>query len=178
MADVALLATPNFDWNMFLHVTQPILGYAPSGIADASPRNLSDHATILSALESFRDRDVRDAISAIRESEYVQGLLGYAFLIGCPSTSLLEIYEYNLRLHITTPIGMTTGQQVLAVVYGALDDWKQAVIMGCSDGSSQDVRLLFGKIYLHFEKLGLGEIWSKYNRVAHKDKTFLLEFNG
>ena len=62
----------------------------------------------------------------------------------------------------------------LHLISGNLEDWRTAIINGCSDIVEQDYRLLMNQFLLEFDSIGLRDLWSQFSRQQSADETIRL----
>lgn len=172
MPEVVLVHRPTVDVNVVATLTQHFLGRSPSACIDASPRDFTDDAKAVIRLVSC-ETDQRDAVKALRNSQAVQPHFSYTFLVRTSPGGFDEIVLLNTGLALTL-VGHNFDNP-LFFMSGHLGQWREAVVAGCTPATSTEVRTVFDKINLWFEKLGLAEIWSRFRRASASDGTFYLE---
>jgi hypothetical protein len=170
--DLIPIVLPSVNWPDFIKSATDALGYAPNRAADSSPRPLTDYAKFLITAASFQDRRVVNALDALRDSNDLLSHLAFVFNVYADQETILQIME-RTRLSVTmTPA--VDGERI-AIVSGNLQDWYNATIICCTERQPYNLRILFDKFVLFFEKLGLGELWHSTRKRMLPDRTFLLE---
>jgi hypothetical protein len=170
--DIIPIVVPRIDWTTFLKTAQDALGYSPVKAVDHCSRPLSDYGKFLVVAASFQDRNLVDALGALRDANDLLNHLAFVFNVYADAETILLIME-RTRLRVTmTP---TVDGERIAIVSGNLQDWHQATIICCADRQPFNLRLLFDKVVLFFESLGLGELWHATRKKSLPDRTFLLE---
>lgn len=170
--EVLLIDSPNPNWSNYLAACEKGLGFSPTDIVDDSGRKWSDPAKYLISI-SVLGGDGGEAISLIQSSCSYGAHLHFSFLIRADAPTFFSLMS-KTKLKVT-PNTAVDGS-MFGIVSGTLLDWKTATLDCCQEKQPFTLRLLFDKIYLLFEKLGLVEYWSDCKTKAHNDKTFLLEY--
>ncbi len=78
----------------------------------------------------------------------------------------------DLKVSMTSSID---GERI-SIVSGSLKAWFTATLTCCTDRQPYNLRVLFDKVVVFFEKLGLSELWCKNRKRTLPDQTFLLEY--
>jgi len=171
-AEIILLHRPAVDHSALNTITSKIAGRSPAAILDSANREFADDAKALIRLLAFSNPDAKNPLDALRNSQPVQGLLNYAFLVLATPGIFDEVVLLNTNLRFAIMDG--DFERPCFILAGGLDDWREAVLVGCSEVTTPDTRQLFNKLNLGLDKLGLSEIWYGYKRTTQKDGTFLL----
>ncbi len=142
---------------------------------DRSPIRFSEDAQYLIALANLTGASAQDlaAIDILRNlpRRYLDAL-AYTMIVACDHEVAIELQD-NTELQV---FGRDVGAGYLVLVTGPLSYWHDAVVYNLlTDERSFGFRLLMDKVLLGFEKIGLGELWSNYQKRTHRDQTFLLE---
>lgn len=160
-------------WEGFLKACVDTLGYSPIRGVDAIKRELSEPAKFVAALSAFHDKlNANDPIKSIRSAGSLLKHLSYTFMVLADDQLILDIRE---RTELTLTSASTMVGCRLILISGNLKQFLDATVECCSPDVSIDIRYLFDFIVLHFDRIGLGELWYEYRRKSVKDKTFLLE---
>ena len=171
--EILLIDAPSPIWSSYLAACEKGLGFSPADIVDKSGRKWGDYAKYLISI-SVLGGDAGDAVSLIQSACSYGSHLHFSFLVRADYPTLFSVMS-KTKLKVTC--NMAVDGTVLAVISGTLLDWKTATLDCCQEKQPFTLRLLFDKVYLLFEKLGLVEYWSDCKTKAHTDKTFLLEYN-
>lgn len=163
---------PAINWSEFLRVTNEVLGYSPVRIVDSCPRQLSDHARFVAVAASFQDRGITNAIESLRDSLDLIQHLQFVFCVYADTETFIQI-RARTDLKITVTDAMD-GERI-AIVSGNLKEWYEATLVCCQERQPYNLRILFDKFVLIFDKLGLGDIWHTTRKRSLPDHTFLLE---
>ena len=156
-----------------LQVLTQIHGVSPVALLDKSSRDFTDDAKALVRLSCAENPDHPNAVKALQNSHPVQRHFHYSFMV----VSSPNIFEDVLLLNTGLAISLAHHDfdRPVWFISGTLADWRDAMTVGCSEANSTDIRLVFNKLSLWFEKYGLGEVWAAYHRVTLKDGTFRLD---
>lgn len=169
--DLIPFMTPSINWGSFLKGASDATGRSIVRGVDASPRELSDPAKFLAVLSAFQDGNEKP-LDAIRNSASIQAALHYGFLVYADEETVFQIME-RTELMVTST-SCLDGERI-CVVTGNLKQWVQATKECCAEHQPFNLRLLFDKVILLFDRFGLGELWHDTRRRTLPDKTFLLE---
>lgn len=167
--DIIPIIQPAINWHTFLHGTVAVTGESPTRLVDSYPGYLSDPARFLAAISNFNHPELhKDVLAAIRDSRSLLGHLSYSFLVAADCEIICEIAQRNVGLIVTS-------KNEVAIMSGSLTDWRAASLEFCISESDFNIRLLFDKVVLHFEHIGLGDLWHGWRKKSMPDQTFLLE---
>lgn len=168
------MVVPQVELETFLGLAKQAVGYDTARPADASTQKLTDHTKFLSALSCFHniDETQRPVKEILRDSASLCAHLSFTFAFGGSREVIFKSMERSGLKH-TVADGLT-GMQ-LAIVSGNLQEWKTSTLECCTQDGDFELRLLYDKVLLIFEKLGFKELWHDVRKQAHKDKTFYLE---
>jgi hypothetical protein len=92
----------------------------------------------------------------------------YTYLVHCKERDMFEIvWESGLS-------ATTDPDNELGVLSGNLQQWRSAILDGCSDSSLNSFRQFTNLILLDMEGRGLSQVFADYRKAALKDSTFKL----
>ncbi len=97
--------------------------------------------------------------------------VSFSAFIGADERDMLEILQLSAMPFVVVET-IARGVQA-AVVTGTLDQWRDAVVSGCSRGVPSPVRCCFNKLHGLFVAAGLN-VWRDYTPQGTPDQTFLL----
>jgi hypothetical protein len=170
--DIIPIVVPRIDWPTFLKGCQDGLGYSPVGPIDSSPRQLSDAAKFVVVAATLQDRQITQALPALRNSLDLLNHLAYSFLVYADDETLKQTLERtDLKISMTQSVD---GERI-AIVSGNLKQFFTATLTCCQERQPFNLRVLFDKFVLFFEAAGLGELWHETRKRTLPDRTFLLE---
>jgi len=164
--DCVLIQTPSIDFRTFIGLSHKMLGRSPAGSSDACHRELSDAERFLSCLAAMRDER-----APVGLSPHLLKHVSFSAFIGADERDMLEILQLATMPFVVVET-IVRGVQA-AVVTGTLDQWRDAVVSGCSRGVPSPVRRCFNKLHGLFIAAGLN-VWRDYTPHAASDQTFLL----
>jgi hypothetical protein len=170
MPEARLIGNLHIDAREFSNVVGQFIGRDIYSKVNESARNLSDNAALLAALMNFKGHE-GSAITCIRDSASVQPMVQYLFIVGC------SVDACHLLNNLGTGLAFAYEEQrghVLMFISGTLKQWHDGVLEGMRS-SDKELQILFDKIFLEFEKAGVGEIWHGLTRTTRPDRTFYLE---
>jgi hypothetical protein len=169
-AEALLINGPAIDFNTFLNVANKAIGYSPASKADASARKFSDAEKFLSCLASLRDQSAPAGVTTNLLSH-----LSYSVLVIADERDLIDVLEAAAGIPFVQAETTLRGVNI-AVMHGTLAQWRDAVASGATPAAEPNVRMLFSKILVLFEKV-MPSIWSDYTRKSAPDQTgFFLEY--
>ncbi len=169
--EAALITVPSIDFTTLLSLTHGALGYNIADNADASHRKLADAEKFLSCLAALKEDG----------GEITPNLLphvSFTLLILADERDLLDILERASGMSFVRADTTAPGVS-LAVVTGALGQWKEAVASGVGEAATPAVRICYSKILLLFDRAGLTAVWNDFERRPAPDHSgFLLEYHA
>jgi len=92
----------------------------------------------------------------------------YSYLVHCKEREMFEIV-WESGLNITTD-----QDNELGVVSGNLQQWRSAILDGCSDSALNSFRLFTNAILTDMESRGLSQVFSDYRKSVLKDGSYKL----
>ena len=160
------------DWQLFLSVAKQMLGRNLTKGIDSANMPLEGISSYFAVLGSLKDSETKpDVILSNPGSLLSHGFFGFLF-VG-DDDLLFNIME-------ETPFNVLSAPTLerntrIAIISGTFEEWRTSIINRCSNVSGYGLRLFLDYCLLHFERLGLGKIWSEYKKITLSDKTFYLE---
>lgn len=148
-------------------------GLSITNLTDRSPISFSQDAQYLVALANLTGITGPSAIDILRNlpNRFLNSL-SYTVIFACGTDIYLEAKEY-LQVQL---FSKAMQDKCLVLGTGLLREWHDDIVYNLmTDERSFEFRLLIDSIYLGFEQIGLGHLWSNYRKRQCKDKTFLLE---
>lgn len=164
------ITTPNIDWNSLLLAGKSAIGSSISSILDTNGLVTGNPASYLVVLGGLIDPLIKPN-AILTEAGGLLNHLSYGFLTILDTETLIELLE-STKVHVHSV--SLSGNRRLAVITANLAEWHEAIIATCSPIASTELRFLFDSVLLHFEKLGLHQVWGKYRKTGLPDKTFIL----
>lgn len=148
-------------------------GLSITNLTDRSPISFSPDAQYLIALANLTGITGPSAIDVLRNiPNRFLNALSYTVIFACDINTYLEAKAY-LQVQL---FNRGVQDKCLVLGTGPLREWHGDVVYNLmTDERSFEFRLLVDSIYLGFEQIGLGHLWSNYKKRQCKDKTFLLE---
>ena len=168
--DVALVMRTQLDMDMFLGITNKVLGYSPAAKADAVIPSLKRTPHELACLLGFKDHNASPSLVA---AEQFYDLYSFGFLVETDERDMPAILEMAKMPYIMQET-MIRGM-MLALVIGTFRQWQTAIKRACKPEIDQMVRLCFDKAYLIFEREGLLKAFDVGRPHLLPDTTFYLE---
>ncbi len=165
------IVTPQVDWQTFLSTATAAVRTSITKAVDKGGLEPRSPAAFIVSIAEFQ-ADVDSALAILRDAGGLLKHLSYTFLFVAEESDLQFLYEESC-LNISTTY-LDSAKWKAAIVSGNLEQWRSAVINGCSDRVSVSYRKLMGKCLLFFEKIGLGELWAFHKKTTTLDGTFLL----
>lgn len=160
MVEALLITRPKIDFNNLFLATSQALGRSITKEIDSISRELPDGEKLILALDSFS--------KATNELFF----LHYTFLCYCDKETAYRVREWT-KLDVASQTSLDG--EIIFFATGSLETWRQAIEACCSEKSDFNLRLLFDKILLIFEKEGLSSVWATKRKRTLRDKTFLIE---
>lgn len=172
-AEVLLIHKPAVDHSTLTALLSRIQGGSASELLDRSSREFTPDAEAVIRLSCIDNPDHPNAVKALQNSHPVQRHFHYSFAVISTPGLFEDVLLLNTGLAMT--LAYKDFDKPVYVLSGDLATWRDAMSVGCSESNTTDVRTVFNKLSLWFEKIGLGEVWSAYHRTTLKDGTFRLE---
>jgi len=166
MPDAVLVQVPSIDFQTFIGLSHRVLGRSPAAPSDACRRELSDAERFLSCLAAMRDEH-----APVGLSPHLLKHVSFSAFIGAEEGDMLEILQLAAMPFVVVET-IVRGVQA-AVVTGTLDQWRDAIVSGCTKGVPSPVRRCFNKLHGLFVAAGLN-VWGDYTPRSAADQTFLL----
>jgi hypothetical protein len=98
----------------------------------------------------------------------------YIYLIATDKPTLDELLKRVAKVLSVTTASTTLNEPILSVISGNMQEWQHATLACCSGNEGLELRRLFDIFVLHFEGIGLRELFAEYKKEALPDKTFKL----
>jgi hypothetical protein len=165
--DCVLIQMPIIDFQTFIGLSHRLLGRSPAAPSDACRRELSDAERFLSCLATMRDER-----APVGLSPHLLKHVSFSVFIGADEQDMLEILQLCAGMPFVVAETIVRGVQA-AVVTGTLDQWRDAIVSGCSKGVPSPVRRCFNRLHALFVAAGLN-VWGDYTPRSAPDQTFLL----
>lgn len=160
----------NIDFPAFLIAANKGLNKSLTRGLDSQGKDTKSIAAYLVMLAEMRQDNV-DPNKVLQDAGQLLKHAYYVFQVIVDHETMFDLLELNtLAVHNAECINSV----YLSVVSGTLEDWRTAIINGCSDQATFNIRLLFDKILLMFEKEGLSKLWVNYSKRKLPDDTFRL----
>jgi len=172
IAEVMPLHQTQADHSTLLTLLAKIHGVSPSAVLDSSNRQFTEAAKAVIQLSAAEGQHP-NAVKALQNSHAVQRHFHYSFLVISQPGVFEEVMLLNTGLALT--LAYHDFDRPVYIISGTLAEWRDAVAVGCGEAATTDLRYVFNKLSLWFEKLGLGEVWAAYHRYSMPDGTFRLE---
>lgn len=160
--EACLIASTEVDWTKFLQEADNIIARSPTKSLDKQGTGAFGLAAFLACIGECQKPNT-DPVKALRYNSDLLRHVALSFLIHTTKDSIFEIMQ------------VTTLAISGIVATGNLAQWQSAVITCCSENTLFETRLLFDKIYILIDRIGLGEVWSLHNKRKLTDGTFIME---
>ncbi len=167
--NAVLISKPQFDMPLLISLCNEILGYSPIRAADNL--SLKDQTQLLACLAAFRDKNRAATVKAARD---VYNLLYHGFLIVSDEQIMPQILEILGGIPFVFTETKIRGVHAIIAV-GTFYFWRNAILRGCRNDQSEEIRACFNSMFLQFQKIGLADAFGKLVKRPMPDKTFLLE---
>lgn len=169
--EIVPVITTDVDWAILLASCQTAMGRSLTTQLDNHRMRPDSIKAFIAAIGAFRLPDSSPS-QILQNPGSLLNHAFYGFLIACDVDVHIELLEDSGLNVLSTDTQDRTIKLCLAT--GLLSQWRTAIINGCSAQSGKGLRLLLDKCLIHFESLGLGNIWSDYSKKTLKDSTFAL----
>lgn len=161
MIEVIPMSVTTIDWTVFLNILKKIFNRSLTTNLDTKKLAVGDLSSFIMILGGIRNPNA-DPLILLREAGPLLRHISAGFVVLGFNVDDLA-YSTDLKIVKT---------EKLSVVSGNLEEWRTAII-NCNKTVEQ--REFFNKCLSHFEKVGLGQLWSYYSKVDLNDATYKLE---
>lgn len=166
---IVIVGRPTVDFVIFLSAANKVLGRSISKSVDSYRFPTKNVSVLICYLTEMLNSG---SIPSLKNAGALLRHLSYSLVI---RSSFLSIFDLLSNSSISVSSAECSDGTYLSYASGNLEEWREAIINSCSDSSSIELRLLFDRILLTFEKEGLSDVFSDYRKVNLPDKTFRLE---
>lgn len=163
-----LITRPAVDFRQLASISHQTLGYSATQSTDGHHRKLSDAERFISALDA-----IRDANAPVGLPPELLAHVDFAVLVIALDRDMQDIVSICAGMPHVSNDTQARGVQI-AVIKGSLQQWRDAVIGGCSERSQPTVRAGFNNIHRLFLEADLGGVWSDFKTNQRPDQTYLL----
>jgi len=162
---VTALTITQVDWSAYQGAFQSAFDSNPAARLDANQMQTGDLNSYLATLDPL----IVDPRQAMRESSIILKHAHAGFLTDCPIESVADIMSHGIHCTIHGDY-----RNSLTVMTGSILDWKNTCIALSTKDAKPDARYTVNQCMFLLERAGLRELFGRYSKVAHSDKTFLL----
>jgi len=162
---VFLIAATTVDWHTYIEVCQKILGYSPTRGLDDYKIDTKDAKAFLATLDlNNKPMDI------LRSKDHRAFEHMFISFIALANESILVDFAANTSIKI---LEKKNKRQILCLLSGSLSDWIQASLRLCVESTDAETREVMCQCIYCFDRIGLNDAWSHYERVYLQDKTFI-----
>lgn len=163
-----LITQPAVNFAKLARLSQEALGYSATQKTDGHHRQLADAEKFISALDAIRDPN-----ATVGLPPELLAFVDFSVLIVALDRDMQDILSICAGMPFV--VADTSARAVqLAVIKGSLQQWRDAVVGGCSDRSQPMVRAGFNNIHKMFIDAQLGGVWGDFRTTPRNDRTYLL----
>lgn len=167
--EALLINRPAIDFRTFLGIGRKVMGYSLGEASNSAHREVPDAERFLSCLAALRDQKAPVSLPPKLLTH-----VSFSVLLVADDRDMPDILECCAGMPFTLADTLARGVQI-AVVSGALGQWRDAVASGMTPGEEASVRHCFNKIRKLFRAEGL-DVWTDFNlREAPDHVTYYLE---
>lgn len=160
------LAITQVEWSIFIDVCQRVLGVSPIRGIDASHLRIKDPASFIAAFDMENK-----PLEALRDPYNVgHQHFSISFIMILDAEGAQALLNTGLNLFVKNGIK----RQQLVITTGSMDNWYRAVINGCREQSSYELRWIMNNVIGCFEQAGFREVFSHLKKHKLRDETFVL----
>lgn len=176
-AQMIPIGTTVIDWNNYLVACKEILHRSVTKELDARSMVVKSASGFIGTLKEFENPGGEP--SAGLQDTSLTRHWHYVYLIATDKCTLDELLQRVAKVLSVTTASTNTGEPILSVISGNMQEWRFATLACCSGNEGVELRRLFDAFVLHFEAVGLGELFAEYKKSALQDKTFkMVKYHG
>lgn len=163
---VKIISYSQIEWEEYIDFVQEVLGISPTrcldrlGIPVKSPQ-----AFVISLHNILENNNTLTNLSVLKT---VQA----SFVIHANHNT---IFQAQQQCDLTFLSRSLNDDTTFSIVSGTLYDWRLAIIYGCRESCTKDVRILFNSCFIILTNSGLKFLWDNFSRIKHTDGTILLK---
>lgn len=163
-----LITRPAVDFSQLASLSHQALGYSATQNTDGHCRKMSEAEQFISALDAIRDPHAQAGLPP-----ELLAFVDFVVLLVASDRDMQDILSICSGMPFVINDTQARGVQ-MAVIKGSLQQWRDAVVGGCSERSQPMVRAGFNHIHRLFIEAELGSVWSDFTPNQRPDKTYLL----
>lgn len=163
-----LITQPAVDFTRLASVSHQTLGYAVTQASDGHCRQLSEAERFISALDA-----VRDSSAPVSLPPELLAFVDFAVLVVALDRDMQDILSICAGMPFVVNDTQARGVQ-LAIIKGSLQQWRDAIVGGCSERAQPMVRAGFNQMHKLFIEVNLGGVWADFTTSRRPDQTYLL----
>jgi hypothetical protein len=166
-----ILAKSSYDLDTLYRTAKQALGYNINTVND-SKNVVKDGQRVYHALSTFFSEDYK---YSNKMSSPVIDFYHVVLGLVIEDDTYTELLHYRqLHLLANHECGSLKKNHTYCVVSGNLRGWRDAVIDGCIDTTSSELRQLMREVYVLFVEEGFVGLWTDYNKVPNnRDGTMI-----
>ncbi len=170
MIKVILLGQLDIDWEAYLSVARQVMNRNITKTLDANNIPVKSAKGFLISLAELKEEN-QNPTSVINNPGNILGHMFYSFIIICDRQTPCDLLEITpLQVHrVDCRNGLA-----MCIVSGNLTDWRTAIINGCTDTVTYNLRFLLDECLKAFEQIGLKNLWRQYIKMPMSDGTIKL----
>lgn len=173
MLELIPITSTTVDFNTLLLTTKKALHRSISDSVDSHNMPARTPAGFLACLGEFHTEG-SNPHNVLREAGCFLEFMTYGFLLITNRELTFEIIQESRLPFLTTETIRV--DHTLSFLSGTLSQWRTAIINCASDRMPSDIRLFANKSMSYFEKIGLSEVFAKFDKVMMPDQTYRLEY--
>ena len=160
----------NFDWDAYLSIAKQALDRNITKTLDANSMPVKSAQGFLVSLAELKEPD-QNPNAVMNNPGNLLSHMFYNFMVISDRQTPCELLEITpLDVHRVD----CRNDLALCIVSGNLTQWRTAIINGCSDSVTYNLRKLLDECLTAFEKIGLKKLWSQYTKTPMSDGTIKL----
>lgn len=171
MLNIIPISMTSIAWPQYLIAAKQALGHSITTQLDTAGMKTDSLAAFIATIGNIVDPDVKPS-ALLADAGALLRHVSFGFLAAVDTSLLMQVMEQT-SLSITS-VTLPNHNTRLAVITGSLEEWRSAIINGCSVLSTYEYRAFLDVCMLHMEKHSLAPLWQFYHKETIADKTFIL----
>lgn len=168
---VHMISESKIDWANYLLLCKTALGRSVSQGVDKLKKPIGSLADFVCTLDEL-EHNWSDVITSLRECSHYLEHLSFTFLIVAEINLIYSLIRKSKL--VITETATAKHPFHLAIISGNLAQWREAILNNSYSNDDNFLLQLMNRIVEEFDKKGLSQVFSGYQRNPTGNNTFLM----